>query len=88
MRDNRELIIEACKKDIGKSTYETFLTEYDWCVNDIVFMQKNLKRFAKDEKPEDIDFQNRLFGPRIRKDPLGTVLIIGYVNWNTEGKRG
>ncbi|KAF2276589.1 aldehyde dehydrogenase [Westerdykella ornata] len=81
MRDNRELIIEACKKDIGKSTYETYLSEYGWCVNDIVFMQKNLKRFAKDEKPEDMNFQNKLFGPRIRKDPLGTVLIIGAYNF-------
>ncbi|KAF2743731.1 aldehyde dehydrogenase [Sporormia fimetaria CBS 119925] len=81
LHDNKQLIIEACKKDIGKSRYETYLTEFYWCVNDIVFMQKNLKRFAKDEKPEDINFQNKLFGPRIRKDPMGAVLIIGAYNF-------
>lgn len=46
-------------------------------MNDIVFMQKNLARFAKDESPEDIALTNKLFGPKIRKDPLGTALIIG-----------
>lgn len=47
-------------------------------MNDIVFMSQNLARFAKDEKPDDIQLTNRFFGPRIRKDPLGTALIIGY----------
>lgn len=79
LHDNKELIIEACKKDIGKSGFETYLTEFGWCVNDIVFMQKNLEKWMKDEKPEDISFSNKFFGPRIRKDPLGCVLIIGYV---------
>jgi beta-apo-4'-carotenal oxygenase len=79
MKDNEHLIIEACKKDLGKSSYETYLAELDWCLKDILFMQKNTARFAKEEKPADIPFQNKLFGPRIRKDPLGAVLIIGYV---------
>lgn len=80
MQDNKALVMEACKKDIGKSAYETYLSEWGWVVNDIVFMQKNLARFAKDEKPEDMTFQNKVFGPRIRKDPLGAALIIGYVS--------
>jgi beta-apo-4'-carotenal oxygenase len=78
IEDNKELILAACKKDIGKSRYETFLAELNWCLKDILFMQKNTPRFAKEEKPTDISFQNKLFGPRIRKDPLGAVLIIGY----------
>lgn len=49
-------------------------------MNDIVFMSKNLARFAKDEPAEDIAFTNKFFGPKIRKDPLGTALIIGYVS--------
>ena len=72
------MIVEACKKDLGKPTFETYLTEVGWCMNDIVFMSKNLARFAKDEKAEDIAFTNKFFGPKIRKDPLGTVLVIGY----------
>ncbi len=48
-------------------------------MNDIVFMSNNLAKFAQDESPPDIALTNRLFGPKIRKDPLGTVLIIGYI---------
>ncbi|KAF2186211.1 aldehyde dehydrogenase [Zopfia rhizophila CBS 207.26] len=81
LKDNKDLIIEACKRDLGKSTFETYLTEVSWCMNDIVFMSKNLARFAKDEPAEDIALTNKFFGPRIRKDPLGTVLIIGAYNF-------
>ena len=31
----------------------------------------------EDEKPSDIDFSNSLVRPRIRKDPLGCVLVMG-----------
>ncbi|KAF2119445.1 Aldehyde/histidinol dehydrogenase [Lophiotrema nucula] len=81
LSDNKELIVEACKQDLGKSSFETYLTEVSWCMNDIVFMTKNLARFAKDESAPDIALTNKLFGPRIRKDPLGTVLIIGAYNF-------
>ncbi|KAF2475341.1 aldehyde dehydrogenase [Lindgomyces ingoldianus] len=81
LSDNKDLIIEACKKDLGKPTFETYLTEVSWCMNDIVFMSKNVARFAKDESAQDIPLTNRLFAPKIRKDPLGTVLIIGAYNF-------
>ena len=77
-KDNEALIQEACKRDLGKPTFETYLVEISWCMNDCVWMANNLPRFAKDEKPADIPFTNKFMGPRIRKDPLGAVLIIGY----------
>ena len=77
LKDNEALIMEACKKDLGKSSFETYLTELGWCMNDIVFMSNNLARFAKDEAAEDIALSNKFLGPKIRKDPLGAVLIIG-----------
>ena len=80
LKDNESLILEACKLDLGKSAYETYMTELGWVMNDIVFMSKNLARFMKDEKPKDIDFVNQFARPRIRKDPLGVVLIIGAYN--------
>lgn len=80
-KDNEELVAEACKRDLGKSTFETYLTEYSWCMNDCIWMANNLTRFARDEKPADIPLTNRLMGPRIRKDPLGAVLIIGAFNF-------
>lgn len=78
-KDNEALITEACKRDIGKSSFETYLVEISWCMNDCVWMANNLTRFAKDEKATDIPFTNKLMGPRIRKEPLGTALIIGCV---------
>lgn len=57
--------------------FETYLTEIDWCKNDIVFATQNLPRWIKDETAPDMSLVNKLLSPRIRKDPLGAVLIIG-----------
>jgi len=77
LKDNQDLITEACKKDLGKPTFETYQSEVNWCMNDCIYMSKNLPRFAKDEKAEDMDFANRLLSPTVRKEPLGAALIIG-----------
>lgn len=79
LKDNEDLIVEACKRDLGKPTFETHLAELSWCMNDIIFMQNNLAKWIKDEKPEDIALTNKIMSPRIRKDPLGAVLVIGCV---------
>ncbi|EON69525.1 hypothetical protein W97_08785 [Coniosporium apollinis CBS 100218] len=81
LRDNEDLILDACKKDLGKSQFETYITEVGWCENDIVFMCNNLEKWVKDESAPDIPLANKLFSPRIRKDPLGTVLVIGAYNF-------
>lgn len=77
--DNEPAIVEATKRDLGKSRYETYMTEIDWCKNDIIFVCNNLKKWAKDEPAPDMDLTNKFVSPKIRKDPLGAVLIIGYV---------
>ncbi|TKA30767.1 hypothetical protein B0A50_02487 [Salinomyces thailandicus] len=81
LKDEEPALTEACKLDLGKSAYETYLTEVGWVLNDILFMCKNLERFAKDEKAEDMDLTNSFMRPTIRKDPLGAVLIIGAYNF-------
>ncbi|KAK3704724.1 Hexadecenal dehydrogenase [Vermiconidia calcicola] len=81
LKDEEPALLEACKLDLGKSAYETYLTELGWVLNDIIFMSKNLARFAKDEKAEDISLTNSFMKPRIKKDPLGAVLIIGAYNF-------
>jgi beta-apo-4'-carotenal oxygenase len=78
LHDNQDLIVEACKRDIGKSSFETHLTELAMVMNDIIYLADNLAKFAKDEPAEDVAFANKLLGPKIRKDPLGIVLVIGY----------
>ncbi|KAL6705034.1 Hexadecenal dehydrogenase [Coniothyrium glycines] len=80
-KDNEALITAACAHDLGKATFETYLVEISWCMNDCVWMANNVPRFARDEKPADIAFTNKFVAPRIRKDPLGSVLIIGAYNF-------
>lgn len=79
--DNTEAILESCKLDLGKPELETYATELDWCKNDIVFVTKNLAKWMKDEKAPDIPLANALLAPHIRKEPLGTALVIGAYNF-------
>jgi beta-apo-4'-carotenal oxygenase len=81
INDNADALIEALKQDLGKPTFESFLSEVDWCKNDIVFVTKNLKKWMKDESAPDIPLTNSLLNPRIRKEPLGAVLVIGAYNF-------
>ena len=81
LEDNAPAILEACKRDIGKPAYETYLTEIDWCKNDILFVCKHLQKWMKDESIADMPFANRLASPKVRKDPLGAILVIGAYNF-------
>jgi beta-apo-4'-carotenal oxygenase len=81
LQDNSEALVEACKRDLGKPSFETYLSEIDWCKNDIMFVTKNLAKWVKDEKAPDIPITNSLLNPHIRKEPLGTVLVIGAYNF-------
>lgn len=80
LTDNYAALIEACKRDLNKSVFETQISEIEWCKNDIVFINKNLEKWAADEKADDMSIVNKLMSPVIRKEPLGTVLVIGC--WN------
>jgi beta-apo-4'-carotenal oxygenase len=53
------------------------LADIGWVENDIVFVTRNLEKWVKDEKAKDIDLTNSFVSPKIRKDPLGCVLVIG-----------
>lgn len=79
IEDNKKEILGACMKDLGKGFFEAMIAEIAWVQNDIVFMANNLDKWCKDEKAADINFTNKFMSPRIRKDPLGMVLVIGYV---------
>jgi beta-apo-4'-carotenal oxygenase len=78
--DNTDLIIEACNLDLRKAPLEAYAGEIDWCTNDIVFVTKNLAKWMKEESAPDIPLTNKLVRPKIRKDPMGAVLVIGC--WN------
>ena len=80
--DNSNALLAACKKDLNKGAFEAGLVELDWCTNDCIFVSTNLEKWAKDESAPDIALTHALLRPKIRKDPMGLVLIIGYVQVN------
>jgi len=59
------------------------MTESGWCANDIIFICNNLEKWMKDESAPDISLTNKFLGPKIRKDPLGVVLVIGFVSFRS-----
>ncbi|KAL6234807.1 hypothetical protein BDW75DRAFT_156583 [Aspergillus navahoensis] len=81
IKDHEKHILEALRSDLGKPQFETEVGESVWLENDIVFISKNLHKWVKDEKADDIDLTFKFMNPKIRKDPLGTVLVIGAFNF-------
>ncbi|KAL2009881.1 hypothetical protein VTN00DRAFT_5688 [Thermoascus crustaceus] len=81
IKDRESLIVDALSRDLGKPVFESHISEIGWLENDIIFMTRNLKKWVKDEKAEDIDFSFKFINPKIRKEPLGTVLVIGAFNY-------
>lgn len=78
-KDNEDAVVDALKKDLNKHPLESYMAELGWVMNDMLFVCNNLENWAKPEKAEDIPLQYMALGAHIRKDPLGAVLIIGYV---------
>lgn len=68
---------EAVKRDLNKGFFDAMVSEIDWIKNDIVFITSHLEKWVEDEKPANVSFSNSMVNPRIRKDPLGIVLVIG-----------
>jgi beta-apo-4'-carotenal oxygenase len=83
--DNEAAIVEAFKRDLGKPRFEAYTGEIDWCKNEIIYVCKNLAKWMKDEPAPDMSLTNRLASPKIRKDPLGAVLILGAYNFPVSG---
>jgi len=83
VEDYRSQLMDALKKDLNKSNFEAVLTEVDWVKADCMFMIQNLETFAKDEnlKAPIVPGIFSLMNFRIRKEPLGTALIIGPYNY-------
>ena len=78
--DHTDEILAACKKDLGKGEFETAI-ELDWVTNDCIFICKKLDKWAADEKAADVPLTFWAVRPKIRKDPLGMVLVIGTFNY-------
>ncbi|KAH8887753.1 aldehyde dehydrogenase [Thozetella sp. PMI_491] len=81
--DYKEQLLEALMRDLHKSDFESLLTEIDWVKTDCLFMIQHLETFAKDEKlgAPHVPATFSMMKLRIRKEPLGAVLIIGPYNY-------
>ncbi|EAU36505.1 conserved hypothetical protein [Aspergillus terreus NIH2624] len=75
VKDREAEIARALALDLNRPEFETVMAESGWIENDIVFVTRNLHKWAKDEKAEDIDLTWKFMSPKIRKDPLGCVLL-------------
>ncbi|KAK1728791.1 hypothetical protein CaCOL14_005370 [Colletotrichum acutatum] len=81
IKDYSPQLCDALRKDLRKCKHEAVLSEVDWCANDCLYMLKNLSKFAAEEKCEDVPLTYAALKPRIRKEPLGMVLVIGAFNF-------
>ncbi|OKL64500.1 hypothetical protein UA08_00605 [Talaromyces atroroseus] len=81
IRDNQDRIFEALARDMGRPQYEAYVSEVGWLLGEILFILKNLDKWLKDEPAPDVPLVYKALAPKIRKDPLGTVLVIGSCNY-------
>ncbi|GAW21519.1 hypothetical protein ANO14919_110410 [Xylariales sp. No.14919] len=73
--------LDALKQDIGKPSTEALLGEISYLLSDLHLSLKKLKTWVKDDTDLDYPLTFAPLKPRIRKEPLGTVLIIGPYNY-------
>lgn len=80
IKDNEDKILEALKKDLGKSGFEAYATEIGIVYNDINFHIKNIRKWAKAEKRKSpiIYYPSKSY---VYKEPYGVTLIIGPFNY-------
>ncbi|GAB1316263.1 Hexadecenal dehydrogenase [Madurella fahalii] len=83
LEDFKPQLVAALAQDLHKSDYESLLSEVDWIKKDCMFMLDHLESFTKDEKLGALAVPTAysIMKFRIRKEPMGTVLIIGPYNF-------
>ncbi|KAI5796611.1 Aldehyde/histidinol dehydrogenase [Geopyxis carbonaria] len=80
--DNVDKITAACEADLTRTPYETQCFEMMPLKEELHHILANLDSWVTDGKLGDINAAWRMFwGTTVRKDPIGTVLIIGAWNY-------
>ncbi|KAI0811484.1 Aldehyde/histidinol dehydrogenase [Xylaria sp. FL0064] len=74
-------ILAALKQDIGKPSPEAILCEVAFSLTDLNLVLEKLKTWVKDDTDLDYPLSFAPLKPRVRKEPLGPVLIIGPYNF-------
>ncbi|KAK4166519.1 Aldehyde/histidinol dehydrogenase [Cladorrhinum sp. PSN259] len=83
LEDYKPQLVAALASDLRKSEFEALLTEVDWVKKDCLWMLQHLEKFTKDEKLDSsaVPMTYSIMNFRIRKEPIGTALIIGPYNY-------
>jgi beta-apo-4'-carotenal oxygenase len=71
----------ALKKDLNKPPIDANMSEISYCIQDLNCALKNLTKWAKDERDLDYPVTFAALKPRIKKEPIGTALLIGPYNF-------
>ena len=80
IKKNEDKILDALKKDLGKSNFESYATEVGLVYDEINKHIKNIKRWSKIEKTKSpiVYYPAKSY---IYKEPYGVTLIIGPFNY-------
>ena len=80
IRKNEGAILSALEMDLGKSNFESYLTEYHFVLEEIKFAKKNLKKWMKKKRVRKslTTFPAKSF---YVYEPLGVTLIISPCNY-------
>ncbi|EQB56741.1 aldehyde dehydrogenase [Colletotrichum gloeosporioides Cg-14] len=81
LKDRTVQLREALKYDLNRSPHDAHVSDIDWSISDCMFAIQNLTTWIQDDRNIDVFLPFSLLRPRIRKEPLGTVLIIGTYNF-------
>lgn len=80
IKDYEELIFDALFKDLGKSSTESYMCEIGLVLDEISYMIKNIKKFAK-EQIVPTPMTNFPSKSKIKLVPRGNVLIMSPWNY-------
>ena len=80
IKNHENELLDALYKDLGKSKVEAYATEIGMLLKSIKLMRKELKNWSKTKQTDTTLY---LFPTKsyIKKEPYGTVLIIGPFNY-------
>lgn len=80
IKDREEEILEALEEDLGKSNFESYITEYHFVLEEIKFAKKNLRKWMKKKRVRKslTTFPAKSF---YLYEPLGVTLIISPWNY-------
>lgn len=80
LQENEERMYQAIAEDLGKSEFDTFVTELSVLYKEIDFYIKNVARLKR-PKPVSTNISNRIATSKICYEALGNILVIGAWNY-------